>query len=149
MRSIVPCGLNDAKHKNSDSFKSTQRLIQSQEKFNKRARKSLPKELLNHAQNIKSDQELREFVSKAIEEAQTGKGDLGVRRLHGMRRTGKELEDLQVNFARFLASYSGIVDLVKTSGGQYGSFAYGTLSLVLAVSLSWCTRHRYLKLKCD
>jgi hypothetical protein len=36
-------------------------------------------------------------------------------------------------FADFLGAYSGIVELVKGAGQQYGQLAYETLSLFLTV----------------
>jgi len=130
----------------SYSFENLEKLNQSDEKFYQRIRKILPKEYLDETRKIKSEQDLRDFVNKAIAEAEHGKGELGIRRLHGINKAGKVLTDFQDRLSKFLAGYSGIVALVQTAGGRYGNLAYGSLSLILAVSLqlNWNTQDALL-----
>lgn len=117
-------------------FENLEKLKQDEESLIQKARKILPEEYVDEARKINSEQDLRDFVTKAIAEAEHRKGDLGFKRLHGIYRAGNLLTDFQDRLSKFLAGYSGIVGLVQTAGGQYGSLAYGSLSLLLAVSLS-------------
>jgi len=119
----------------SDKFQHSAKLNEKIDKFKKKAEKSLPDELINEVEKLDSKEKCLKFASEVIEEAKTSKNETALKRLHGVRRAGVELEKLQVNFAEFLGTYSGIVEIVKTAGGPYGSLAYSAVSLLLVVSL--------------
>lgn len=63
-------------------------------------------------------------------------------RREGARKIGKGLQSFLCRFSDFLEAYSGIVEMMKGADQQYGGLAYGTLSLLLSVSVpsdaTWC-----------
>ena len=84
--------------------------------------------------DLLKDSEAAASASQAIKEAVTHKYLWRTRRKQGSRKVGASLQSFATNFAAFLQSYSGIVEMVKAGDNQYGGLAYGTLSLLLSVS---------------
>lgn len=56
------------------------------------------------------------------------------RRSHGVHKVGAHIQNFATNLAKFVEAYSGIVEVVKSAGGPYGSAGYSALSCLLAVS---------------
>lgn len=50
-----------------------------------------------------------------------------------MKKAGRVTQNFFTAFSDFLAAYSGIVEIVKGAGQQYGEAAYEALSLFLIV----------------
>ena len=52
-----------------------------------------------------------------------------------MRRAGASLQEILYKLSAFLESFSGIAELVKAADQQYGGLAYGTVSLLVSVTV--------------
>lgn len=76
-----------------------------------------------------------EHVSKNIIEAFFARKEWKRARKHSTRLPGKWIQTWLDTFSAFLTNYSGIVEVVKGVDNQYGGIAYGTLSVLLCVSL--------------
>lgn len=118
----------------SSQFPKLAELTRSNESFYQRVRKILPKDYIEEARKIETEQDLRDFVNRRIAEAEEKKREVEGKRKHGIHKVGKVSTEFQDRLAKILTGYSGIVSLVQTAGGRYGSIAYGSLSVILAVS---------------
>lgn len=96
----------------------------------------LPPELAREMEKVKTPNQLKEFVKKVIEEAKNNEGELGLKRLHGHRKAFHELDELATKFAEFVDRFSPVVEVAAGVGGPYGSAAYKSLAVLMAVALS-------------
>lgn len=87
-------------------------------------------------EDVEQESATAKSVTLAVEEANNQKTLWGTRRKQGSRMIGSTIQTFAHNFSAFLASYSGIVEIVKTGDNQFGGLAYGTLSLLLSVGIS-------------
>ena len=67
----------------------------------------------------------------------------------GAKKVGRRAQNFIKAFADFLGAYSGIVELVKGAGQQYGQIAYETLSMLLTVCLGMPVSQFVLADKCQ
>ena len=58
-----------------------------------------------------------------------------LKRKSGARNIGTGVQRFCNAFSSYLSAYTGIVEVVKGIDNQYGGLAYGTLSVLLSVSL--------------
>lgn len=98
---------------------------------NERVR-STKESLQQQLEELDSSQ-LRDLASSGLVKADKVHSTYVNERKTGMKRAGRVTQNFFKVFSDFLAAYSGIVDLVKGAGQQYGEAAYEALSLFLIV----------------
>ena len=84
--------------------------------------------------NVMSMQELSNAVAACPGALAGAQHRLEQKRQRGLRKVGTDLQEFAQTFDQFLKAYSGIVSVVQTADSQYGGLAFGTLSLLFAVS---------------
>lgn len=57
-----------------------------------------------------------------------------IRRKRGTHRAATKLQSALHRFHQYLESYSGVVEIVKQGGQEFGVIAYSTMSIFLVVS---------------
>lgn len=77
--------------------------------------------------------QLRGHANVEVQEAKRANSAYNLERTTGARKGGKRLQQFLKTFSDFLGAYSGIIDLVRNAGQQYGEAAYQTLSILLVV----------------
>lgn len=79
---------------------------------------------------------LKETVAAELVAANAEKTRWVNKRRHGHRKGASSLQKFLHNFSGFLEAFSGIVEVVRSAGAQYGEAGYGALSLLLIVCQS-------------
>ncbi|KAI9761888.1 MAG: hypothetical protein M1840_001541 [Geoglossum simile] len=82
--------------------------------------------------------QLSKLADGALRDAEVVHSTYTRDRRAGIRGMGQRAQNFVRAFADFLGAYSGIVELVKGAGQQYGQLAYETLSLFLTVVVNKC-----------
>jgi hypothetical protein len=77
--------------------------------------------------------QLGELADSALRVAGRAHSTYIKERATGAKKMGQRTQNFVRVFADFLGAYSGIVELVRGAGQQYGQLAYETLSLFLSV----------------
>ncbi|KAI9736713.1 MAG: hypothetical protein M1834_000917 [Cirrosporium novae-zelandiae] len=78
---------------------------------------------------------LKEITAIELEEAGAEKDKWDNQRQHGHRKGAASLQRFLNNLSGFLEAYSGVVEVVRCAGAQYGDAGYGALSLLLIVGV--------------
>jgi len=76
---------------------------------------------------------LQEHAGEDLLGAQMVNSSYNLERTTGSRKFGSRLQNFFTSFSEFLTAYSGIIELVRNAGQQYGEAAYQTLSILLTV----------------
>ncbi|KAI9858315.1 MAG: hypothetical protein M1813_007590 [Trichoglossum hirsutum] len=82
--------------------------------------------------------QLGELADSALRVAGRAHSTYIKERATGAKKMGQRTQNFVRVFADFLGAYSGIVELVRGAGQQYGQLAYETLSLFLSVVVNKC-----------
>lgn len=118
-----------------ERFPDSSHAFREHETFSKQARKSLDAHLLSKCNDIESKDDLIRFVKTEIERGVEAEKNWKLVRHRGPRFVGAALQSFGTKFSSFVESYSGVVEIVKTVGGQNADFAYSALSTLFIVSL--------------
>jgi hypothetical protein len=80
--------------------------------------------------------QLREYAQSELQGARDVNTVYNKDRTTGVRKRMHWAQEIGKAFSDFLASYSGIIELVRNAGQQYGEVAYETLSVLLIVRIA-------------
>ena len=75
----------------------------------------------------------RSTVENLLSEAVAAQQKVAYGRKKGPRAVANQFVNFAGTFSKFLAAFSGIVEIVKGVDDQWGGLAYGTLSVLLIV----------------
>jgi hypothetical protein len=80
--------------------------------------------------------QLRNHANSSLAGAKRVNSAYNQERTAGSRKRWKRLQQFFMTFADFMEAYSGVIDLVRSAGQQYGEAAYQSLSILLIVGVS-------------
>ena len=129
------------------ALRAPKEVLEAHRQFKKRLRNALrignkevqiastKDELEKQIEEIQNPESIHTVARKNFDKAVRSRNEYQLEREHGPKKVGRWAQEFASGFARFVATYSGILEIVRRAGGPYGEVGYQTLSILLIVGV--------------